>query len=996
MEDMKLLRILTGGFFILFSWSSFAQVVVNEYSVSNLSDYKDQFNKYEDWIELYNTSDATIDLGGYFLSDKPASPQKWDFPQGTNIGPKDFLVIYASGRDTVINGEIHTSFKLSQTKSTPESIVFSQPNGELISEIPLAITQNHHSRGRISDGGTDWGIFQSPTLGASNSTATAYSDYAAKPTIDRTAGFYPNPLKIFITSPNPNATIHYTLDGSEPKLSSPVFSDSIAINQTTIVKAKAYSSNPSLLPSFNDFNTYFINEDHSLRVISVASEELEFLLNGNKSYRPIGSFELFDLNKKRVSKGFGEFNSHGQDSWVHDQRSIDYIARDEMGYDGKVHHQLYDNSARVDFQRVILRAAGDDNYPGYDTSAHVRDIFVETLADQGGLHLDVRKGARAILYVNGKYWGVYSTREKVDDPDYTKFYYGQSKYDLDFIMTWGDTWVEYGNPTSYTNWQELYQFITTNDMSIDSNYQKVTAQYNVKSLVDYVLVNSFVVCTDWLNWNVGWWRGKNPDGSHKKWGYILWDEDATFGHYENYTNVPSTEPDASPCYPEELDNPYSDPEGHITILKSLRANPEFDQYYISRYIDLANSTFSCDNMLHLLDSMVQDIRPEMPRHISRFGGNMPEWESNVTKLRNFIIARCQAIPPGLNDCYTLSGPHHVMFDVSPAGSGHISVNSLDIDDFPWSGDYFKGVDILLKGTPNSTGFVFDYWELKNHAVSPSDSLPSVTLNLLGTDTIIAHFSTPITEDSLVINEINYNSAPDFDSEDWVEFYNPQDYSLDISNWVFKDEKDAHEFVFPQGTAIQAHDYLVLCRDTAAFASLYPNVTNRIGNFDFGLSKGGELIRLFNAQGAVVDTVLYDDKSPWPTEPDGHGPTLELLNPTYDNALAASWKDWPDHGTPGAINHGLVATSFLAENDFSYQVVPNPFSEQAVLSITKNGERLSGHLKIIDLLGRPVQQIDVPNAQNINLDGSILTGGTYFFTFYDDKHRVFSGRFLVVE
>ena len=40
-----------------------------------------------------------------------------------------------------------------------------------------------------------------------------------------------------------------------------------------------------------------------------------------------------------------------------------------------------------------------------------------------------------------------------------------------------------------------------------------------------------MVCADWLNWNTGWWRGKHPEGDKKKWRYILWDEDATFGNY---------------------------------------------------------------------------------------------------------------------------------------------------------------------------------------------------------------------------------------------------------------------------------------------------------------------------------------------------------------------------------------------------------------------------------------------------------------------------------
>ena len=55
------------------------------------------------------------------------------------------------------------------------------------------------------------------------------------------------------------------------------------------------------------------------------------------------------------------------------------------------------------------------------------------------------------------------------------------------------------------------------------------------------------VATDWLNYNTGWWRGLNPQGSHKKWGYILWDLDATFDYYINYTGIPNRNSNASLC-----------------------------------------------------------------------------------------------------------------------------------------------------------------------------------------------------------------------------------------------------------------------------------------------------------------------------------------------------------------------------------------------------------------------------------------------------------------
>ena len=45
------------------------QVIINEYSASNLYEYTDNYNMEEDWIELYNTSENEMDISGYFLSD---------------------------------------------------------------------------------------------------------------------------------------------------------------------------------------------------------------------------------------------------------------------------------------------------------------------------------------------------------------------------------------------------------------------------------------------------------------------------------------------------------------------------------------------------------------------------------------------------------------------------------------------------------------------------------------------------------------------------------------------------------------------------------------------------------------------------------------------------------------------------------------------------------------------------------------------------------------
>src|SRR5262245_24671169 len=124
-------------FFIsLFAWIITvpvrAQVVINEFSTSNLSQYVDNHSDYEDWIELYNTTSSSVNLTGYYLSDDSLNNLKWPMPAGITISGNGFLRFWASGRNEVAAPNYHTNFRLSQTKNNSEFVVLSNPSGAII------------------------------------------------------------------------------------------------------------------------------------------------------------------------------------------------------------------------------------------------------------------------------------------------------------------------------------------------------------------------------------------------------------------------------------------------------------------------------------------------------------------------------------------------------------------------------------------------------------------------------------------------------------------------------------------------------------------------------------------------------------------------------------------------------------------------------------------------------------------------------------------------
>ena len=418
--------------------------------------------------------------------------------------------------------------------------------------------------------------------------------------------------------------------------------------------------------------------------------------------------------------------------------------RDQLGYNHAVQHKIFNGKSRDEFQKLILKAAANDNYPaesptasipGERGSAHIRDAYVHSLSQVAKLKMDERSHEPCIIYINGMYWGVYDIREKVDDHDFTDYYYDQDREDLQFLKTWGGTWSEYGGAQAQNDWDALRNYITTNNMAIQANFDYVDSLYNWHSLVDYFVLNSYIVSQDWLNWNTAWWRGRNQAGDKKKWRYVLWDMDASFEHYINYTGVPDISSDADPCNPESLGDPGG--QGHTEILNALTANEDFNQYYISRFIDLANTSLSCASQIAHLDSLIALIEPEMPGQIGLWGGSMTEWKANVQHLKDFINARCTAINQGLIDCYNLDGPYDITFDVQPAGAGEIKVNSAWLPNYPFMGTYFGGIDILLRARAN-TGYQFAYWETVDTNLIDLDT-SETQIRVTQNQTIIAHF-----------------------------------------------------------------------------------------------------------------------------------------------------------------------------------------------------------------------------------------------------------------
>ncbi len=86
-------------------------LVINEIVSSNDTGITDEMGEFEDWVEIYNPGDVTVDLEGMYLTDDFGDRHGWPIPPGYSLAPGEFLLVWAD-KDP-LDGPLHASFKLS-------------------------------------------------------------------------------------------------------------------------------------------------------------------------------------------------------------------------------------------------------------------------------------------------------------------------------------------------------------------------------------------------------------------------------------------------------------------------------------------------------------------------------------------------------------------------------------------------------------------------------------------------------------------------------------------------------------------------------------------------------------------------------------------------------------------------------------------------------------------------------------------------------------------
>lgn len=218
---------------------------------------------------------------------------------------------------------------------------------------------------------------------------------------------------------------------------------------------------------------------------------------------------------------------------------------------------------------------------------------------------------------------------------------------------------------------------------------------------------------------------------------------------------------------------------------------------------------------------------------------------------------------------------------------------------------------------------------------------------------------------VIISEINYNSLLGYNPGDWVEIYNRGTSGVSLSGWILRDSRNDNAYLIPGGTGLSAGSRLVISDSLESFTVLFPGVSNVIGEPAFHFSNGGDAVRLYSSDNKIQYAVRFNDNSPWPTDPDGDGFTLETVDEGGNPNIAASWVAGCLFGSPGTPFILPCPNSIQNYDPQNIQIGPNPFTQTIHLSLLDAS--VISELRVYNLQGTLVDYVQ-PNASYYTWDG----------------------------
>lgn len=778
----------------------FADLRINEIMSSNLLTIKDENGDSSDWVELYNPDSVAVNLQGWALSDSASNPLKWIFGS-VSIQPGQRLVVWASSKNRPNGPQIHTSWAIS---ASGESILLTNPSGTLVDQFPSIAVARDVSMGRQPDGTGPLYFFTQATPGTANITTGYPTETLAQPVFSVAGGMRTTSATVAITSTVVGGTIRYTLDGSDPIESSPVYSVPITLssrvgqangismirtnNQSVgapyyegwqqpsgevykinVLRARVFKTN--VLPSRITTQSYLIDPlgagRFSLPMISISSSSENFFSaetgiyvvgnynnysqDGSAWERP-GHIEFYETGGSLAFQGEIGIRLHGGTTVSRPRKSLRIYSRNPTGKVPFAHKIFPDKSVAI-FDTFLLRNSGNDW-----GQAIFRDAMVSALAAPTGI--DRQYVRPVVVFLDGEYWGVHNLRDRFDEGYYLNHYgLGDLQFSQLEICSCNSSWpsADSGEPTLVSDFTDIINRAGNNEFASAAGYAALASRIDIDNYIDYNAIEIWCGNTDWPGNNQRVWRAVTPNTSaganarlDGRWRWLLYDTDFGLGldffYVIGYGDGPNHNTLAHATTSTGTD--WSNNEVGTRLLRKALDNQTFKRKFINRFADLLNTSLSANNATATLDQFQATYSPNMSEHVLRWRQPI-DWTGVLARIRNYVQLRPAAVRSHIVSKFGLSGSANLVVNVNDATQGVVTINTIALQNttvgvpanpYPWNSVYFKGVSLPIRAQAKS-GYEFVSWSLSNAKGVVLDTRNSESeITLTGDTTLTANFS----------------------------------------------------------------------------------------------------------------------------------------------------------------------------------------------------------------------------------------------------------------
>ena len=707
-----------------------AQLIINELMQSNVECLMDDDTKEfpDSWVELYNPTDATINLGEYSIGTKDKANKAWQLPT-QDVPAGGHVVIFCDKEG--IEGSLHTDFRLESGK---DGNLYLFQGGVIVDQlVKMAkmpspdIAYGRATDGQATDGGETWGYELNPTPGYPNSGGVVGAKQILGAPMFSEPGRVSNTafdlnLKLIMPEGAPaGAVIRYTKDGSEPKVTSTLYNDleGIDIDGTTVIRAKVFCD--GWLSPVSSAQSYIFRENMTVPIISIQTnnryindDEIGIYPNNTGKYdkvdwrRPI-NIEMFKAaGEASVINQLGETRIQGGKSRENRLKSMAIYANKRFDPDKKrFSYEFFpDQKPGVkEFKSFSLRNGGNDF-----TDLFFRDLIVQRTMGEN-TDIDWQAGHTAALYINGVYMGMLNIRERSNADNIYSNYDGLE--DIDMIEI---SHEEVGGVDQYIEelkegtMEENYNAFKTFYSEQGHTLAEYEQWMDVSEYLNIVVMNLFYGNNDWPGNNTVFWRPNNNDtksGLPKRWRVIAKDTDFGLGLYGKSNNYNMIDLLYNPQNHGGDKWAFSEPA--TRLIKNMLEDDDILDLFIDKCCVYMGDFMNGEGTGKIIDKIQTEALDEFVAHrqlYSSWGGNSRDqiiskfnnaktWaEGRPNNFINHMKSKWSlgtAIPVTINK--------ELAADESPLPD-EVYVNGIKLTRGVFDGKLFQGREITIEGKTN--------------------------------------------------------------------------------------------------------------------------------------------------------------------------------------------------------------------------------------------------------------------------------------------------------